>query len=83
MIFFEDYAKAVENYCQTNGLSYQKAKQMGKASGKDDLLLQYHDPAKGKRGLLDETPAPVVLIMHVVNGIPRFEQTEHTNKYLK
>lgn len=83
MIRFETYAQAVEAYCKQNNLSFQKAKKMCKAYGRNDMLLQYHDPQKGKRGLLDETPAPVVLIMRVIDGKPMFEATEHTNRYLR
>lgn len=82
MISFADYADAIADYCATNGLSFAKAKQMGRSSGKYDLCLQHLDPEKGRRGLLDETPAPVVLIMRIKNGKPLFEQTEHTRKYL-
>ena len=83
MIFFEEYAGAIEEYCKKSGLSFQKAEMMCRASGKDDLLLQYHDPKKGELGLINETPAPVVLIMRVANGTPFFEKTKHTDKYLK
>ena len=82
MISFADYADAIADYCAKNGLSFAKAKQMGRSSGKNDLYLQHLDPEKGRHGLLDETPAPVVLIMKVKNGKPLFEQTEYTRKYL-
>lgn len=50
---------------------------------KDDLVLQYYDKEKGKMGLLDETPMPVVLwISRDSNGNLSFKQTEHTKKYL-
>ena len=55
---------------------------MGQCYGKNDLWLQYIDKEKGKNGLLDEAPAPIVLIIYVDNGNVRFEQTEHTKKYL-
>ncbi len=55
---------------------------MVKGFGKDFLFLQYHDPDKGKDGLLDETPMPLVLYVRKENGKMLFEQTEHTRKYL-
>ncbi|MBQ9674006.1 MAG: hypothetical protein IJV39_05215 [Ruminococcus sp.] len=44
--------------------------------------FQYYDPDKGKKGLLDENPAPIVLKIFVENGNVKFEQTEYTSKYL-
>ena len=79
---FETWRHEIKQYCESNHLSFVKAERMAKAWGRDDLILQYHDPDKGKRGLRDETPAPVVLIMRIQNGKPVFEQTKHTRKYL-
>jgi hypothetical protein len=80
---FVDWSEEIKDYCRENGLSFDKAKKLPKCWGKDDLILQYHDPEKGKMGLLDETPAPVVLwIKRQPDGRLSFEQTEHTRKYL-
>ncbi len=79
---FNDWSSEIKSYCESNGLDFEKAQKMCKCWGKNDLLLQYHDPQKGKNGLLDETPAPVVLYVKKENGILLFEQTEHTKKYL-
>lgn len=79
---FETWRHEIRRYCETNHLSFAKAERMAKAWGRDDLILQYHDPQKGRYGLRDETPAPVVLIMRIQNGKPVFEQTQHTRKYL-
>lgn len=79
---FDMWHNEIETFCRENRLSYEKAKTMAKAWGKNDLILQYHDPEKGGRGLLDETPAPVVLIMIIQDGKPIFQTTEYTCKYL-
>ena len=55
---------------------------MVKGCGSDDIIIQYHDPEKGKMGLLDETPMPVVLWIRLIDGSLVFQQTEHTKKYL-
>lgn len=55
---------------------------MIKGCGEDDIIFQYHDPEKGKMGLLDETPAPVVLKIIRMGSNIKFEQTEYTHKYL-
>ena len=81
-LFDELYSK-IEKYCNDNGLSFEKVKKLSQCWGKDDLILQYYDKEKGKQGLLDETPMPIVLmIKRNDNGELTFEQTEFTKKYL-
>lgn len=79
---FNDHAREIEQYCILNGLSFEKAKSLPQCWGKNDIWLQYHDPKKGKEGLRDETPAPIVLKIFIKDGQLSFEQTEHTRKYL-
>ena len=79
---FAKYEKEIEKYCNDNGFSFDKAKTLPQCWGKNDIWLQYHDPSKGKLGLNDETPAPIVLKILIVDGKVLFEQTEHTKKYL-
>ena len=79
---FEEWKDSIRHYCEENGLSYQKACEMAKGANEDMLILQFHDPAKGKMGLLDETPMPAVLfVFREGNGV-RIEKTEFTEKYL-
>ena len=81
---FLDWETEIKAYCDSNDLDYEKAKKMPKSWGKNDIAVQYIDKEKGKQGLLDDTPAPVVLwIRKDKNGSIIFEQTEHTEKYLK
>ena len=80
---FDEHAKEIKKYCDDNGLDFDIVKSMPQCWGRNDIWLQYHDPEKGKNGLLDETPAPIVLKIQVENGGVRVEQTEHTEKYLK
>lgn len=80
---FEDWSGDIQNFCLKNNYSFDKAKKLSKSWGKDFLILAYHDPEKGKMGLLDDTPMPaVLLIKKESNGQLTFEQTEHTKKYL-
>ncbi|MEE0264777.1 MAG: hypothetical protein UD936_04035 [Acutalibacteraceae bacterium] len=44
--------------------------------------MQFHDPTKGTKGLLDETPMPVVLIIEKTQNGLVFTKTEYTEKYL-
>ena len=82
MMLFSDYQNEIKQYCEANNLNYNKACQLIRCSIKDMLVLQYHDPEKGKQGLLNEEPAPIVLIIHKSNNKITFEQTENTKKYL-
>ncbi|MGN0468507.1 MAG: hypothetical protein ACI4GY_07280 [Acutalibacteraceae bacterium] len=80
---FDEWNSEIENYCIMNQLSYEKLQKMCKSWGKNDIAFQYVDKEKGKMGLLDETPAPVVLwVRKTENGNLNFEQTEYTKKYL-
>lgn len=79
---FNEWEKEIKTYCLNNDLDFEKAKRLPKSWGKDDIALQYVDREKGRRGLLDETPAPVVLWIRRERGKLIFEQTEYTRKYL-
>lgn len=79
---FATWEPEIHKYCEDNGLDFNKAKTMPKAWNKDFLVFLYADPNERTRGLLDETPAPIVLRMDLVNGNPVFTQTEYTKKYL-
>lgn len=79
---FLDWEKEIQKYCDENGLDFSKAEKAGKCWGKDVLMLQHIDPQKGKTGLHDETPAPVMLVIRKTQNGLSFEQTEHTHKYL-
>lgn len=79
---FTDWENEIKAYCIENGLDFEKAKNMPKCWGENDIWLQHHDPDKGKNGLRDETPAPIVLKISCVGSTIKFEQTEYTQKYL-
>ncbi len=81
---FNDWSQEIKNYCDSNDLSFEKAKRLAKCWGKDHLFLQFYDPnsESAKKGLFDETPAPLVLCIKKENGKLVFEQTEHTRHYL-
>ncbi len=80
---FNDWESEIKEYCLNNNLNYDKARHMAKSWGKNDIALQYIDKSLGLNGLLDDTPAPVVLwIKRQTDGTISFEQTEYTRKYL-
>lgn len=80
---FDDWSASIKEYCDKNDFDYEKAKSMSQCWGRDILALQYYDPEKGKNGLLDETPMPLVLLIEKTPDGLIFKQTEHTKKYLK
>ncbi len=79
---FSEWEYDIQKYCEENNLNFSEVQRAGKCFGSDFLILQYIDPAMGQHGLLDETPAPVVLMVHKVGDVLVFEQTEYTSKYL-
>lgn len=79
---FSKYENEIRKYFIENSLDFEKAKKLPQCWGKNDIWLQYYDPEKGKNGLKDETPAPIVLKIIIDNGRVIFEQTENTRKYL-
>lgn len=80
---FDDWSNDIRSYCQKNGFDFEKASKLPQCWGKDFVALQFHDPQKGTKGLLDETPMPLVLLIKKTSSGLTFEKTEYTEKYLK
>ena len=81
---FDEWSVQIKEYCEKNGYDFEKAKKLSQCWGKEFVALQFHDPTKGARGLLDDTPAPVVLwIKKNDDGKLSFEKTEYTDRYLR
>ncbi|MCM1333563.1 MAG: hypothetical protein NC084_01760 [Bacteroides sp.] len=79
---FDDWSDEIQKYCKSKHFSFEKAQRLSQCWGRDFLALQHHDPEKGKMGLLDETPMPLVLLItETPNGLV-FEETEYTRQYL-
>jgi hypothetical protein len=73
----------VEQYCTENRLSSEKFFTSPCSCDKTSLfVLGRGDPERAKLGLADNIPLPVALKIFLENGELRFEQTEHTRKYL-
>lgn len=79
---FDDWTNDIKEYCQKNNLDFEKAKSLSQCWGSNFLALQFHDVTKGKNGLLDETPMPLVLLIEKKSNGLVFTQTEYTKKYL-
>ncbi|MBQ8134692.1 MAG: hypothetical protein IJ192_09865 [Clostridia bacterium] len=79
---FDEWSNDIRRFCLNNNYDFEKAKKLSQSWGKDMLVLQYYDPEKGKNGLLDETPMPLVLLIQKTDTGLVFEQTEYTKKYI-
>jgi len=81
---FNENEAAIREYCEKNGLNFDVVENSPKCFNNEYVFIQYVDYEKGMKqllGLLDETPAPIILkIFKTPNGL--FEQTEHTAQYL-
>jgi hypothetical protein len=74
----------VEQYCADNNLSSEKLFSSSCSCDKKSVFItgKWGDPDREKLGLKDNIPSPVLLKIFLENGKLRFEQTEHTHKYL-
>lgn len=81
-MLFDKWSGEIQRYCDNNNLSFEKAKKLSQCWGKDFVALQYYDNTKEKKGLLEDIPMPLVLLIrNTAKGLV-FEQTENTSKYL-
>jgi hypothetical protein len=84
-VIIKNYKHVIEKYCEDNALSARAVFDSWKACNDKAgrvLILGEGDPERGKLGLADNVPLPVALEIYLENGKLRFEQTEHTRKYL-
>ena len=80
---FDEWRNEIKDYCRKQGLNFEMAEKLSQSWNKDMVALSYYDPSKGKNGLIDETPCPLVLLIRrEKDGNLVFEQTEYTKKYL-
>jgi len=73
----------IEKYCIANNIS--SAIVFSSSVSEDDesvFILAPINPERAKLGLKDNIPSAITLKIFLENGMLRFEQTEHTRKYL-
>ncbi len=84
MKLIEYFEKPLKKYCDENGIEFAKIKKFMRCGNADVLYFQYCPPGSGTLGLLDETPAEVVLkIERHKNGEYDIEEGLNLRKYLK
>lgn len=79
---FDEWINEIKSFCTDNSLDFDKVKSMSQSWGKDFVALAYYDKSKGKNGLLEDTPMPLVLLIKKTPDGLFFEQTENTKRYL-
>jgi hypothetical protein len=80
----ENHEADIRQYCEKNELSYSTL--IASILSWDDkevfVFDSTPDPDREQLGLTDNIPMTIVLKIYLENGNLRFEQTEHTRKYL-
>jgi len=81
---FVKYKDEIEKYCAESGLSPEKIFCSARSYNDKSVILQHPEfnTPKSALGLADDVPAKITLCIFLENGKLRFEQTEHTHKYL-
>lgn len=79
-----DYEREIKNYCNANGLSYDKIRTSPCCYDDEELIIldPSSDPEREALGLMDNIPMSATLEIYLENGKLRFEQTDITRKYL-
>lgn len=80
---FDEWKAEIKQYCDQNGLNFDVAQKMSQAWNKTTVVLYHPEKSNSESGLLNDTPSPMILlIQREKDGTLKFEQTEHTKKYL-
>ncbi|GBU20544.1 hypothetical protein R80B4_00422 [Fibrobacteres bacterium R8-0-B4] len=81
---FEKYKKEIEGYCTENSLLADRVFSSACSYNDTRVVLQHPElnTVESAKGLADNVPAKVTLFIFLENGKLRFEQTEHTRRYL-
>lgn len=74
----------ISAYCASHGLSYAKLRKCGISGSDKRNIFQYWDRSSEERqkGLMNNTPAPIVLTVERTKDGLQFTETEYTNLYL-
>jgi hypothetical protein len=74
----------IKQYCEKNDLSYNTLVASILSWDEKEVFVfdSTPDPEREKLGLADNKPMTIALEIYLENGGLRFEQTEHTLKYL-
>ncbi len=79
---FDVFLLAIQEFCKANNLDYEKVKSSPRCGNNNVLFIQRANNASSSAGLLDESPAEILLTARKgADGIV-IEKRENTDKYL-
>lgn len=79
---FDVFLLAIQEFCKANNLDYEKVKASPRCGNNNVLFIQRANSASTSAGLLDESPAEILLAARKgADGIV-IEKRENTDKYL-
>lgn len=78
---FNEFKESIREYCAMNQINADILLRLPKF-GKDDYMA-FQFVSRTPNGLLDETPAPIVLWVFRDGDTIRCEQTKYTAQYVK
>ncbi len=83
LVYLAQHMDVLEAFCEQEGLDLRLVLRQPKGVGQEFIQIYFHNPEKGKDGLLDETPMEILMTMtkDEANGL-RFEVTEHGREVL-
>lgn len=79
---FDVFLLAIQEFCKANNLDYGKVKASPRCGNDNVLFIQRVNDTSSSAGLLDESPAEIILSARKgADGIV-IEKRENTDKYL-
>ncbi len=83
LVYLARHMDVLEAFCEQEGLDLRIVLRQPKGVGEEFIHIYFHNPAKGKAGLLDETPMEILMTMTRDDvDVFRFEVTEFGRKVL-
>lgn len=73
---------AIQEFCKANNLDYEKVKASPKCWNENALFIQRINGAASSSGLLEDTPAEILLTARKGAGGILIEKRENADKYL-
>lgn len=83
MKIIERFEDILKEYCKQNNFDYEKLVSLPRCGNESMLFIQHYDPKEAINGMIDKTPAEIVLSVRIdKNGTVNIESGKNANKYL-
>nr|DAE38371.1 MAG TPA: hypothetical protein [Caudoviricetes sp.] len=79
---FDVFLLAIQEFCKANNLDYEKVKASPRCGNNNVLFIQRVNSASASVGLLDESPAEILMVARKGADEIVIEKRENTDKYL-